>query len=206
MRSASAGPQTVGMARTGDAPAGEPERLTARAGDIAALRFLLGAAQRVSVTGASVSGRSALAASAGAAASADFPEGTTIVPLGAVRDGALVPCAVAQALGVPDDRRLSQLDALRAGLDGKRLLIILDDCDLVADACANLAAELSGHPGVHLAATAMAPVGMPAERVYAVSASDTERHHAPGHPDSRGKSARTLAVRDNASRRRKQPM
>jgi predicted ATPase len=139
-----------------------------QAGQVTALRSLLRSARRVTVTGPPRSGKSALAATAVAAARSDFPDGTWTVPLGAVSDGALVAHVVARALRLPDRLGLSQLAALRTGLCGRRLLIILDDCDRVAQACASLAAELARSPGVHLVATAMAPLHVADERVYAV--------------------------------------
>jgi non-specific serine/threonine protein kinase len=136
-------------------------------GQVAALRSLLRSARRVTVTGPPRSGKSALAAAAGSAARADFPDGVWTVPLGAVTDGALVTHVVARSLRLPDRLGLSQLAALRTGLHGQRLLIILDDCDRVAQACASLAGELARSPGVHLAATAIAPLRVADERVYA---------------------------------------
>jgi predicted ATPase len=141
-------------------------RRAERAGQVAALRSLLRSDRRVTVTGPPRSGKSALAAAAGAAALADFPDGVWTVPLGPVTDGALVAHVVARALGQPDRLGLSQLAALRTGLHGRRLLIILDDCDRVAQACATLAGELARSPGVHLAATAIAPLQVANERVY----------------------------------------
>ena len=64
---------------------------------------------------------------------------------------------VARALGLPEDLGLSQLDALRAGLRGKRLLILFEDGDQVAKACADLAAEPKCCPGIRLAASVMPP-------------------------------------------------
>ena len=139
-----------------------------RTGHVAALGALLSSARRVTVTGPPRSGKSALTAAAGAAARSAFPDGTWTVPLGAVADGALVAHVVARALRLPDRLALSQLAALRTGLHGKRLLIILDDCDQVAQDCASLAAALARSPGVHLAATAMAPLRITGERVYAI--------------------------------------
>jgi predicted ATPase len=129
------------------------------AGDTATLRLLLAAARRVRVPGApgpwNRAPAAATALSPGSDATADFRDGTWLVPLAAVCDGALVPYVVAQALRLPEDLGLSQLDALRAGLHGKRLLIILEDSEQVARACADLAAELKCCPGIRLAASVM---------------------------------------------------
>ena len=129
------------------------------AGDIATLRILLDAARRVTIPGAPGPWHQALATAAalfpGSGARADFPDGTWLVPLGEVSDGALVPYIVARALGLPEDLGLSQLDALRAGLRGKWLLILLEDGGQVAEACADLAAELKCCPGIRLAASVM---------------------------------------------------
>jgi non-specific serine/threonine protein kinase len=129
------------------------------AGDIATLRFLLDAARRVTIPGAPGPWHRALATAAalfpGPGTAADFPDGTWLVRLGALTDGTLVPYMVARALGLPDDLGLSQLDALRTGLRGKRLLILLEDGGQVAEACADLAAELKCCPGIRLAASVM---------------------------------------------------
>jgi predicted ATPase len=68
---------------------------------------------------------------------------------------------IARALGVPEELGLSQVDALRAGLRGRRLLLLLASCDYVTSACADLAAAFECRPGVCLAATVMpSPEGL----------------------------------------------
>jgi predicted ATPase len=83
-----------------------------------------------------------------------------------VGDPRLVPSAVATVLGL-GVRTEDPLPGLVAGLRDKRMLLLLDTCEHVIDAAADLAATLlSGAPGVNILATSREPLRVPGESEY----------------------------------------
>ena len=104
-------------------------------------------------------GKTRVALVAAAQAAASYRDGPWIVELSDLRDPALLPNTVASVLGLPEQDSRSALDALLEYLRERRLLLILDTCEHVLDACAALAqAVLRGRAGRdgarHLAAAA----------------------------------------------------
>ena len=68
----------------------------------------------------------------------EYPDGVWWVELASLGDGALVPSTVAQAVGVRARERSSRRDALRGALAGRRALLVLDNCEHLADHVAAL--------------------------------------------------------------------
>ena len=84
---------------------------------------------------------------------AQYPDGVWLVELGPVADPSLVGQAVATALNVREVPGQAVAQTLAGALAERRLLLVLDNCEHVLDACAGLADTLlrSGpglqHPG-----------------------------------------------------------
>ena len=123
----------------GNLPARTP-RLYGRAEDIDAIVELLSQHPVVTITGPGGIGKTQVAhAAASRLASeraADYPDGVWWVELAALTDGALVPTAAAQTMGVrlPGDRPTALV--LRSQLATQRALLVLDNCEHLADAVA----------------------------------------------------------------------
>ena len=80
-----------------------------------------------------------------------------------------MPRAVARALDVPEQPGRPPLAALVEALRPKRLLLVLDNCEHLLDACARLAeALLRAGPSVRLLATSRVALGVAAETVWPV--------------------------------------
>jgi predicted ATPase len=95
-----------------------------------------------------------------------YGHGVWLVDLAPLGDPGLVPSAVATVLGL-QIRTEDPLPALVAALRDNRMLLMLDNCDHVIDAAADLvAAVLSGTSGVNILATSREPLGVPGERVH----------------------------------------
>jgi len=93
-----------------------------------------------------------------------FEDGAWIVELGALSDPGLVLPAVVTTLGVGESAGRSLLTALVEHLRTKRLLLVLDDCDHMLAACAELAeALMRSCPGVRMVVTSREPLGVPGE-------------------------------------------
>jgi non-specific serine/threonine protein kinase len=87
-----------------------------------------------------------------------------LVELGTLRDPTLVPRAVSAALGVAVRAGDSMTDMLIEALRPQKLLLLLDDCDHVVDACGELAYRLlRGAPEVAILATCREPLGVRGE-------------------------------------------
>jgi AAA domain len=99
-----------------------------------------------------------------------FPDGAWFVDLAPLTDPALVPAAVAQALGVREAAGRPLAAALRDHLRERRLLLVLDNCEHLLPAVAPLVADLlAACPGLTVLATSRAPLRLAGEQEYALS-------------------------------------
>ena len=87
-----------------------------------------------------------------------------------VSDPALVPVAVARTLGVADRPEVTPLVGLLDRLRRLELLLVLDNCEHVVEACAEFAHEaLRASPDVQVLATSRVALGTPGELDYALA-------------------------------------
>ncbi|MFI6155420.1 ATP-binding protein [Kitasatospora sp. NPDC051170] len=139
----------------------EPGRLPAevtgfvgRRRELSELAALLAGARLVTVTGPGGVGKSRLALRAAARAAGAFPDGTWLVDVAPVQDPLLLGHAVLEALRLTDGTARPPLDVLTGALEGRRLLIVLDGCEHLVEACADLAnALLRALPGLRVLTT-----------------------------------------------------
>jgi non-specific serine/threonine protein kinase len=123
----------------------------------------------LTLMGAGGSGKTRLALQAAAEALDAFPDGVYFVPLASLADSALVPSAVAQALQVPEQGGRPVVEVLRDHLAGKQFLLILDNCEHLLAAVADLVAELlAASSRLTVLATSRAPLRLRAEREWEV--------------------------------------
>ena len=122
----------------------------------------------MSLTGVGGSGKTRLAQQVGIRVAATFPHGVWFVDLAPVANPELLPGVVARALDVPEKALATIADALAEWLRPRHLLLILDNCEHLLDACAAFAASLlrSG-PDVRILATSREALTSPAKRVGA---------------------------------------
>src|SRR5438128_2138906 len=71
-----------------------------------------------------------------------YPDGIRMVDFAALADPSLVAPAVATTIGVRDEPCQPVLETLRAALRTRRILLVLDNCEHLRKACAQLADEL----------------------------------------------------------------
>src|SRR5580658_5789473 len=100
-----------------------------RVGDVQALDRLLGEYRLVTVTGPGGVGKTRLACEVARRAVAGFADGVWLVELATVQDPALVPAAVAAAMGIPLSPDSSLTQALAGVLSRRQLLLVLDNCE-----------------------------------------------------------------------------
>jgi non-specific serine/threonine protein kinase len=127
----------------------------------------------VTLVGVGGVGKTRLALAAARAAVAEFADGVWLVELGAQSDGSLVPVTVASAVGTALDRDQPPLDALVAALGSRQLLVVLDNCEHLVAACAEVVQRVAGAcPRVHIMATSREPLAVAGEVVWPVAPLD----------------------------------
>jgi predicted ATPase/DNA-binding winged helix-turn-helix (wHTH) protein len=164
----SSGHTATAEARSGLPPTNLPEpisELIGRDDDVRELRSSVMAHRLVTLTGTGGIGKTRLAAAVARQLMPQFPDGVWIAELASVADPALVPAAVATALGLESPAgTVSPKDVARA-LGGQQLLV-LDHCAQVIDAAAALAeAVLRADPAVRIVATSREPLNANGEWV-----------------------------------------
>ncbi|MBP7688079.1 MAG: hypothetical protein KA765_09230, partial [Thermoflexales bacterium] len=122
----------------------------------------------LTLTGPGGCGKTRLALAA-TQALAPFEQGAWFVDLSGLDDAALVEQVAATALGVPETRGRALSDTLIDYLRPKHLLIILDNCEHVLSACAEVVVRwLDNCPHVQVLATSREPLGLTTEVVWLV--------------------------------------
>ena len=130
---------------------------------------ILAAHRLVTLTGVGGTGKTRLALQVAAEALPAYPDGAWLVELAALRDPGLVPPAVAAPVGVREEGGRALLATLADALRAKRLLLVLDNCEHLLDACAALAdALLRACPHLTLLATSREALGIAGETVWRV--------------------------------------
>src|SRR5262249_13891005 len=138
-------------------------------GELAEVRRLLDTARLLPLTGSGGAGKTRLALHVAGDLLARFPEGVWLVELAGLTDPALVPQAVAATLRVREQPNRPVRDTLADYLRPRQLLLLLDNCEHLVQACAALAAELlHAAPGLHVLATSREPLGIVGERAWRV--------------------------------------
>ena len=112
-------------------------------------------------------GKTALALAVAAACSADYPGGVTVVWLGSLRSEDLVAAEVAMQLGLPRSGGQSYEDALTRWLADRDVLLVIDNCEHVVSAVADLASALTARlPRLRVLATSREPLWVDGEVTY----------------------------------------
>jgi predicted ATPase/DNA-binding CsgD family transcriptional regulator len=153
-------------------PSGLPAELTSFVGrrqELREVKRLLTTTRLLTLTGSGGAGKTRLALHAAADMSRGFPDGAWLVSLAPVQDPMLVPQAVFGALRVHDLSAGLSLSSLAEYLAGKRLLLMVDNCEHLLDECATLASTLiRSCPGLHVLATSRQALGVAGEVRMAV--------------------------------------
>jgi predicted ATPase/class 3 adenylate cyclase len=130
---------------------------------------LVRAHRMVTMTGVGGVGKTRLALHVAAELVSEFPDGVWLIELASVRDPAALPDVMATALGVTPQAGLSMTASLIQALSGRRLLVVLDNCEHLLDAAADLVEELLAHTtAVRLITTSREVLRVGAEQVWSV--------------------------------------
>ncbi len=145
----------------------------------------------VTLTGAGGSGKTRLAIQVGTDLVDAYRDGVWWVELAALNDPTLVPQAVAQALGIFLQPNEALTTTLLNALRERELLLLLDNCEHLVDACARLAEQLLTHcSALQILATSREALNVPGEVTWlvpllGVPTEDGGRRTTDGESDSR---------------------
>ena len=162
---------------TAAAPAAPPPRripqpvstLIGRQSEVQEIRTRLGAARLVTLTGAGGVGKTRLGIQVAEEVAEEYPDGVWFVELAALSDSSLVPRALASALSIREEPDRTLAETLLEALRPKTLLLILDNCEHLIEACARLIENiLTGCPYVCVLATSREALGVGGEAAWRV--------------------------------------
>jgi non-specific serine/threonine protein kinase len=147
-----------------------PHPLTSFVGrerDTAAVQHLLDRARLVTLTGPGGVGKTRLALAVAATLAETSAVEVGLVELAGLGDPDLIPSAIAAALGVEEHRPAPAILTLMTALRRRKLLLVLDNCEHLAAACARTAeALLLGCESVRVLTTSREPLGITGETVW----------------------------------------
>lgn len=133
------------------------------------LRKLVPVTRMLTLTGPGGIGKTRLALRTLAALAGEFPDGAWFVELAEVTDPGLVVARVASAVGVADEEGRPLVDTLADALRSRRMLLALDNCEHLLDACARTCRRLvASAPELRLLTTSREPLRVAGETVWPV--------------------------------------
>ncbi|WP_067692208.1 LuxR C-terminal-related transcriptional regulator [Nocardia jejuensis] len=148
-----------------------PEEVTSFVGrrdELATAKRLLPTTRVLTLLGPGGMGKTRLSRQIGQLVARAFPDGVWLVELADLHDPDLVTLAVAEALNLSDESA-APLPRLTEFLADKRLLLILDNCEHLIEACATLVGRIiATTPDVRVLATSREVLGIPGEQVMPV--------------------------------------
>jgi predicted ATPase/transcriptional regulator with XRE-family HTH domain len=158
------------VARASNVPL-PPTSLIGREQDCARALGLLRTGHRrlLTLTGPSGVGKTRLALQIAPELAATCADGAAFVDLAAIREGALVPGAVAQALGLHERGGATLAAQVRAYLQDKQILLALDNFEHLLEAASFVADLLACCPRLVIVVTSRTPLRLRAEQTLAVA-------------------------------------
>ena len=163
-------------------------RFVGRSQELADLETLLGSNRLVTICGVGGTGKSRLAVEAarrcaGRSTGRGNRRRSCWVPLAALTEANAVPRTTAGALGLREATGTNPIEALAAALRSERTLLVLDNCEHLVAACADLIGRLlAACPSLAVLTTSRVALHVPAEHVYAIPSLG---FHPSGHTSGR---------------------
>lgn len=153
--------------------------------ELAALALLLERSRLVTVTGPGGVGKSRLAVRAAALAAGGLPGGAWLAEVAGVQDPLLLGHSVLEALRLTDSTARPPLDVLMEQLADRELLLVLDGCEHLVDACAELVDTLlRATPGLRVLATSREALRSAGEHLLTLSPLPVDPAGPGAHPDA----------------------
>ncbi len=144
-------------------------RFIGREREIAEVSELLRHTRLMTLTGMGGIGKTRLSLQIAAEVIGAYPDGVWFVELAPLADARLVPHAIASALGIREDGGEPLVDAVVRHVADKRVLLLLDNCEHLVDACAAIAHRLlQAGPRIAIIATSRERLNVIGEKTYAI--------------------------------------
>ena len=159
---------SAGRERPGNLPA-EVASFVGRGRELIDLQRMLGEVRLLTLTGPGGVGKTRLALRLSARSRDDYADGVWLADLAPLRDPKLLPHTVSAALGRPEEPGRPVLESIEAFLRHRSVLLLLDNCEHVLPASANLVARLlQSCPRLTVMATSREALHVLGERVWLV--------------------------------------
>ena len=152
----------------------EPNTFIGRERELVELRQLLHRTRALTLCGPGGIGKTRLALRLLASAADEFPDGVWFVELADLRQldlqqADLVISRIAAVIGITEEAGRPLLETLGDALRSRRLMLALDNCEHLLDACAQVCRHLlASAPGLRLLNTSREPLSVAAETIWRV--------------------------------------
>jgi predicted ATPase/class 3 adenylate cyclase len=180
-----------------DAPLNNlPVQLTSfigREAEVVEVKWLLSVSRLVTLTGSGGCGKTRLAIQVANELGVDYPNGVWFIELAPVADPTLVSQTILSSFNLREDRHRSILEVLIDYLRAKTLLLVLDNCEHLIEACAQVSEVLLRTcPNLCILATSREALGIYGEAAYHVPSLHTPN---PAHSPSLDKLEKVDSIR-----------
>ncbi len=146
-----------------------PSPLIGRSKVLSEVTSLVRTRPLVTLSGVGGAGKTRLALAAAAELAEEFPDGVWLIELASVEDAAVVPDAIATALGISPQGGARVIDTVAEALAGRRVLVVVDNCEHVLTAAAEAIGEILARSDVpRVLATSREHLRVPAEALLTV--------------------------------------
>ena len=147
----------------------ERTRFIGRTEELAECSDLLRSTRLLVLSGLGGGGKTRLAIKLAENLATTFPDGVFFVDLAPLVDGTRVLGTVAQSLGVREETDKNLPDLVCTHLSGKQLMLVLDNCEHLLSACAELVDRLlNACSGLRIVATSREALNVHGERIFVV--------------------------------------
>lgn len=123
----------------------------------------------VTLTGPGGIGKSRLSLQVAASLQDEYEDGIFFVPLASIHDPALIPSAIARAVGAPESSDNPSLEPLIAHLRSRQLLLVLDNFEQLVDGSPLVNELLRGAPSLKILVTSREALLIYGEQIYPVT-------------------------------------
>ncbi len=175
----------------GPSPGGEPGALPrpltnfiGREREVAQLQHLVRGARLVTLTGAGGVGKSRLVLEVAGRVRPEVPHGLWYVDLTSLGEASLVASVVCSGMGLAVPIRRPAADAIVQAIGDRQPLIVLDNCEHLAEACRLLVTELLRRcPNLRVLVASRQTLGVPGETSFLVPSLSLPAPERPAHAD-----------------------
>jgi non-specific serine/threonine protein kinase len=150
-----------------------PRELTSfvgRGDDLLELQRLAARAPCLTLTGPGGVGKTRLALRLAHELLPRYPDGVWLVELASATDAGLLPRSIAEAVNIPERPDVPLAEQVVEHLASMRTLLVLDNCEHLLQACAELVGRLLRRgSGLHVLVTSREPLRIPGETIWRVA-------------------------------------